>query len=210
MNQHDWPPLLLGVVLCTYWARVVRMAVKARRRPEGGANFIPGEAFGRMTRVVWIPLVMVWVAHPFCLVLLRSPPWALVPYSRNVFVGYAGAALALAALFGSMVCWKQMGRSWRMGINLAERTPLITGGPYAYVRHPIYALSALLMIASVIVLPSPLMIAMAIAHLMFLQWEARREERHLLAVHGKTYDDYRSRVGRLLPRSRASGRRRAG
>jgi len=73
-------------------------------------------------------------------------------------------------------------------------------GPYEYVRHPIYALSSLLMIASALVIPSPFMIGLALIHVTCLQWEARREEAHLIATHGKSYAEYRRRVGRFLPR----------
>ena len=32
-----------------------------------------------------------------------------------------------------------MGRSWRIGVEEGERTDLVTGGPFAIVRNPIYA-----------------------------------------------------------------------
>jgi protein-S-isoprenylcysteine O-methyltransferase Ste14 len=113
--------------------------------------------------------------------------------------------VAATALGATLVCWKKMGKSWRMGIDPAEKTGLIVTGPYAYVRHPIYALSSLLMLASVACLPTPLMIALALVHLTFLWWEARREEHHLAAVHGADYDRYRASTGRFFPRfSRAS------
>jgi protein-S-isoprenylcysteine O-methyltransferase Ste14 len=51
-----------------------------------------------------------------------------------------------------------MGKSWRMGINPNEKTQLIVSGPYAYIRHPIYAIQSLMLLASMILLPSPLML----------------------------------------------------
>ena len=36
-----------------------------------------------------------------------------------------------------------MGRSWRMGIDPAEKTSLVTRGPYRWMRHPIYRAVAL-------------------------------------------------------------------
>jgi protein-S-isoprenylcysteine O-methyltransferase Ste14 len=92
-----------------------------------------------------------------------------------------------------------MGKSWRMGIDPDEKTVLIFTGPYAYVRHPIYALSSLLMIATVMVLPTPVMIGVAVVHLLLLQWESRREEQNLSRIHGPQYDQYRARTGRFVP-----------
>ena len=87
-----------------------------------------------------------------------------------------------------------------MGIDPGERTPLIATGPFAYVRHPIYALSAVMMAATAAAVPSPLMLAAAAVHLALLLWESRREEKHLLRVHGNAYEAYRARVGRFVPR----------
>ena len=69
-------------------------------------------------------------------------------------------------------------------------------------RHPIYALSSAMMLATVVAVPSPALAAAAVAHLLLLQWESRREEHHLSRVHGPTYDDYRAAVGRFVPRIR--------
>ncbi|MET9817324.1 MULTISPECIES: hypothetical protein [unclassified Streptomyces] len=35
-----------------------------------------------------------------------------------------------------------MGASWRVGVDVGERTALITGGPFAYVRNPIFTAMA--------------------------------------------------------------------
>jgi protein-S-isoprenylcysteine O-methyltransferase Ste14 len=195
-----WPAMLLFLMVGTYWARVVRLVLKARRRGRD-VNFAPQERLGRALRVVWYPVVLLWIVHPLLNAFASSPPALLRPFFHNAVVGWTCVALAAGALAGTMVCWKRMGKSWRMGIDPHDRSaPLIVSGPYAYVRHPIYALSSLLMLASVGVLPTPLMLVLAIVHLLLLQWEARREERHLLAAHGDTYATYRQSVGRFLPR----------
>jgi protein-S-isoprenylcysteine O-methyltransferase Ste14 len=199
MSPQRWLALALGMILAIYWARVLRMAIKQRRKTGRGANFLPPEPLGLAIRIVWMPVVAAWIAHPFVSVLITAPP-PLTPLFDSIIVAFFGVALAGLALTGSMMCWKRMGKSWRMGIDPNEMTPLIVTGPYAYVRHPIYALSSLLMIASVLVIPSPLIIGLAIVHLTCLQWEARREEAHLLATHGEPYGAYRGRVGRFLPR----------
>ena len=94
-----------------------------------------------------------------------------------------------------------MGTSWRMGIDPNDKTQLIFSGPYAFVRHPIYGLSSLIMIATLAAVPSPLMILAGVVHLALLQWEARREEHYLIQLHGDEYRNYRQRTGRFFPRS---------
>ena len=46
-----------------------------------------------------------------------------------------------------------------------------------------------------------LMMFLAAVHLLFLQWEAHREERYLVSLHGSGYAHYRAQVGRFIPRS---------
>jgi len=209
MNAPRWHALILGVILAAYWSRVIRMVLKQRRRTGRDANFVPPEPLGRAIRIVWYPVVVAWVAHPVINAYKRRAPVPLEPLVRQDLIAAIGLFIAIAALAGSWICWKRMGKSWRMGIDPSESTQLIVTGPYAYVRHPIYALSSLLMIASVLALPSPLMLLLAVIHLTFLQWEARREERHLLAVSGDQYAAYCARVGRFLPRRFSSQARGA-
>lgn len=115
-------------------------------------------------------------------------------------VKWIAVVIAVAALGATFVCWKRMGTSWRMGIDPNDRTQLISSGPYAYVRHPIYGLSTLLMLMTMLVIPSPLMIAAGVIHIILLQWEARREEIYLSKAHGEEYTRYMEQTGRFFPR----------
>lgn len=190
---------VLGLIIGGYWLRVLRMARKARQKTGRAANFLPAEPVGRMLRIAWIPIVIIWIAQPFLTSLIvprRSP---VAPLAASAWLAWAMVFVAAACLWLSRICWKTMGKSWRMGIDPAERTSLVVSGPYRYVRHPIYALSQLMMISTMAAIPSPLLLAAGALHLVLLQWEARREEQHMLDVHGDAYSDYSSRVRRFLP-----------
>ena len=200
MRVYSIPALLAGIVVAVYWMRVARMAIKTRRKTGNAANFLPPELLGRILRIIWIPTVSAWIILPFAVAMRQYPPIFLRPLFVNLFIGYAAAILVAACLAASWVCWQRMGKNWRMGINPNEKTTLIVSGPYAYVRHPIYALSTLMMFATVLAAPSPAMLAAGLVHSLLLQWEARREEEYLLSVHGETYGRYRAAVGRFVPR----------
>lgn len=197
----DWPALLIGLIVAAYWGRVIRLVIKTRRKTGKAGNFFPPEPLGRLLRVVWYPTVLLWIAHP----LYSAWNPGLADPLRNLYhapiVQFAAVAVAAAAFALTLICWKRMGKSWRMGIDPNEKTQLIVSGPYAYVRHPIYALSSVMMIASAVAVPTPLMFLLAAIHLTFLQWEAHREEQHLLRVHGEVYGRYLASVGRMIPRS---------
>lgn len=191
--------LLLGLIVAGYWARVVRMARKARKTTGRAANFLPPEPVGRVLRILWVPVVIVWVAHPFVTALAAPRARIVNPLWASPWIAGPAVLAAAACFWASRICWRAMGKNWRMGIDPAERTALVVGGPFAYVRHPIYALSQAMMLASAIALPSPLMLGAALLHVLLLQWEARREEGHMLRQHGDDYSAYCARVRRFVP-----------
>jgi len=200
IHLSNLPALLVGLIVAVYWARVMRLVRKTRKKSGHGANFLPPEPLGRFLRIIWYPTVVVWIVQPLLVGLGLTLPTALRPLHANAPVMWIAAAVALFALAATWVCWKKMGASWRMGIDPNEKTRLVVTGPYARVRHPIYALSSLLMLASVAAVTTPLMLAAAAFHLIFLQWEARREEAYLLGAHGAAYADYCRATGRFMPR----------
>jgi protein-S-isoprenylcysteine O-methyltransferase Ste14 len=93
-----------------------------------------------------------------------------------------------------------MGRNWRMAVAPGEETELVTSGPFARVRHPIYALSILLMLCTLVVVPTLPLLAMAVVHVGLMVVKARNEERFLERLHGAAYADYCRRTGRFVPR----------
>jgi protein-S-isoprenylcysteine O-methyltransferase Ste14 len=194
------PVPLVGILVGAYWLRVLHLARKTRRSAGHGANVIPPDQVGQITRAVWFPVVVLWIALPLSAPFISNPPAVLRPLIVSWPLAWLGVILAIVSFSLTLICWKQMGKSWRMGVDPAETTPLIVTGPFARVRHPIYALSSVLMLATVAVVPSPLMMLVAAVHLLLLQLEARREEKHLLKRHGPTYREYCDRVGRFLPR----------
>lgn len=194
------PALLLGVILVIYWGRVLQMAARSRKRSGRSANLIPGETLGRALRLFWAPAILIWVGQPWVIALMRKPPALLSPLYFNPWIAWIAVALCTVGLAATWICWKKMGRQWRMGIDPGEKAQLILTGPYAYVRHPIYAISQAIMVASVVALPSPLMIAAGAVHLTLIQWEARREENYLLNVDRAAYEAYCLRVGRFVPK----------
>ena len=203
MHGVYWPGMAIGLIVGFYWARVIKLVLKTRRTVGRAANFVPPELLGRVLRIIWYPTVACWVALPLLTAFLHRRPSIFLPMYGQPIIAWLGVAVAFGALYGTLICWRKMGKSWRMGIDPNEKTQLIISGAYAYVRHPIYALSSLLMIASFVAVPTPVMVVVAIVHLSFLQWEARREEQYLVRLHGADYSVYLTRVGRFMPRSMA-------
>lgn len=196
----DWPALLIGLLTGAYWARVIKLVFKTRRLTGKAGNFWPAEPLGRLLRVIWYPVVILWIAFPLYKAWASPAHPFLRPIYEQSLVRFSGVAVAIVAYWFTLVCWRKMGKSWRMGIDPGERTQLVVTGPYAYVRHPIYALQALMVIASFVAVPTPVMLVVALLLSTLLSWEAIREEKYLLQTHGEPYARYLANVGRFIPR----------
>lgn len=202
-----WPPqsvpaLLIGLMLLTYWLRVMQLVRKTKKVAGHHANLIPEEKLGRLLRIIWFPVVILWIVLPLLAafgILSSFAPFTPLFYSQPL--QWIAVAIASVAYGLTWVCWARMGKSWRMGIDPNDKTELVFTGPYSYVRHPIYGLSQMLMVMSVLIVPSPIMVVLAAFHLMLMQWEVRREEVYLCALHGTGYQKYQQHVGRFFPRS---------
>jgi protein-S-isoprenylcysteine O-methyltransferase Ste14 len=111
-----------------------------------------------------------------------------------------GAVLAVLGLVATAGAQLAMGDAWRVGVDPDERTRLVTDGPFALVRNPIYAGMIPFFSGIALLVPNALTIAGAALLLVALELQTRLvEEPYLRQVHGTTYSDYAARVGRFLP-----------
>lgn len=88
---------------------------------------------------------------------------------------------------------------WAKGC-LHQNREVTTCGPYRFVRHPFYLANALID-GSIAVMSGwwLLEIALPIWWLAIYLPVMRREENYLLETFGPAYEDYRTRIGRLIP-----------
>lgn len=120
------------------------------------------------------------------------------------FVGVAfsvstvGIAAGSAWLIESAV--RTLGKQWALCARLVEDHQLITVGPYAYMRNPIYTGMLGMLIATG--LATEHWIALPIAVVIFavgMVIRVRSEEKLLHAAFGKEFEDYARRVPAVLP-----------
>jgi len=177
----------------------IRVAVQLRRTGSTGLHGLPPGAAPRE----WVAgglfiagLSMVTVALILALVGILEPVAAIDgPIGNIVGIALAGAGICLT--FGAQL---SMGDSWRVGVDPEERTELVTAGPFARVRNPIYSAMLPTILGLVLMVPSVLSIAGFLTLLVGLEMQVRLvEEPYLLRVHGDAYASYAARVGRFVP-----------
>lgn len=136
------------------------------------------------------------LSAPF-LGLAGLPPVSAVNTSA---LPVAGVILAVGGIGLTFVTQLAMGASWRIGVAEDDPTDLVTEGPFAVVRNPIFAAMAVTGTGLVLLAPNAVALAGLLLLVVALQLQVRVvEEPHLLAVHGSTYASYAQRTGRFIP-----------
>jgi len=112
----------------------------------------------------------------------------------------AGIALAAAGLALHMRARRALGVLWSSAIAVRPGQPIVTRGPYAIVRHPIYLGVLLLAAGTVLAHPSVATICIAAGLAVGVAWKIPAEERTLRAAYGEAWARYAAGVPALLPR----------
>lgn len=121
-----------------------------------------------------------------------------LPLHAGIAGQWVGVGLCVAGFGFAFWARGHLGRNWGMPMSLRQGHELVTSGPYAYVRHPIYTGLMLAMIGSALTLG---VISLAIFALCFAYFvfSARTEERMMLAQFPDAYPPYRRRTRMLIP-----------
>jgi protein-S-isoprenylcysteine O-methyltransferase Ste14 len=154
----------------------------------------------RELRIVAVTLGVLYFAGALLYALLPGSVMFLsIPLSdwfRVVMVGVA----ALGVLLVSWGYWA-LGKNWAPSVNgVRKDTVLVTGGPYAIVRHPIY-LGAFVFLAALSLVAANLFILLSTLGLLTLLYASIDEEEAILIdKFGDEYGEYMKRIPRFIPR----------
>ena len=105
----------------------------------------------------------------------------------------------LAVLFWT---WTQthLDTQWSAQLHLTQEHHLVTSGPYAYIRHPIYAGMIGWCLALVLLTANWIFLAVCGLTIAGLLWRVPREEQMMLEAFGTEYKAYMQRTGRYFPK----------
>lgn len=124
-------------------------------------------------------------------------------FSHQVPMWWGGQRIAgtlIIAVGAWIMCWSLLYfRSWRFRAKLDAGHQLATGGPYAWVRHPIYVGLNLLALGTAVWMPTVFTGLGAVLMLIGSDLRGRAEERALTTAFGARYREYCTRTRRFLP-----------
>ena len=130
----------------------------------------------------------------------RPPPPSDGPLLAGLALGLGTVGTVLIAL-----AFPWLGR--HIGV-FPEARGLVTGGPYRYLRHPIYTGYLLGAMGGTLLTVSVQSVLVYVAYYLLVAWRASFEERALEAVFGPAYRQYRRRAVGVAPDWLGRGRPR--
>jgi protein-S-isoprenylcysteine O-methyltransferase Ste14 len=170
----------IGIAWIIFWVGWLAAAFTAKGSVSRGRGFGP--------RGIAAVAVVVLI-RGFSGTSLAVHSWPLMIVGTVLFV--AGLALAIRARV-------IIGRNWGMPTSERAEPELVTAGPYAVVRHPIYSGILLALVGTALAI-SLIGLAIALVVGAYFVWAARIEERNLTATFPSTYPAYMARTKMLIP-----------
>jgi protein-S-isoprenylcysteine O-methyltransferase Ste14 len=129
--------------------------------------------------------------------LLGALERRFIPGTETTYWSFA--ALTAAGLLFTVWARVHLGRNWSGTITVKEEHALITSGPYAVVRHPIYTGLLTALLASALAVGNwRAMIGFVIAFAALWR-KLRLEESWMQETFGDSYVAYKARVRALIP-----------
>src|ERR1700722_17715221 len=174
------------IVFLVYW-QIKAFNTKTTQRLEPVAS--------RLLRVL---IFLIAIA---LLSIQRIPlPWIYVQlWPNSLLTSWLGAAITIAGLLFAVWARAYLGSNWSRSVTIKQGHELITTGPYAVVRHPIYTgiLTGFLGMAIAIsqVRGFIVLVLIFVAFLIKL----RMEEQWMRSQFGETYATYARQTAALVP-----------
>ncbi len=154
---------------------------------------------------LWTQVALMVVALAICVPFfyyLWIPLFALPGLTAGI-LKIAGLILYVLGL--AVVLWarRTLGKNWGIStsaqVKLLTEHELVQGGPYAYVRHPMYSGWWVCMLGLVSLYPVWAVFLLFVFSLISFFNRARREEAALAARFGEAWIAYKQRTKRLIP-----------
>jgi protein-S-isoprenylcysteine O-methyltransferase Ste14 len=175
--------LAMWLALSFYWS------FEARNRSEARSS----ESFGsRQFHLALITAGQLLVLFPIPGLRARFLPVAPA-------FGAIGVALAASGLLLAVVARRALGRNWSGEVTTKVDHTLVTTGPYALVRHPIYSSVALLYGGTALASGEVhALVGLALVTIAYAR-KIPMEEKVLSAEFGPAWTDYRNRTKSIIP-----------
>jgi len=151
--------------------------------------------------VLLIRVIGFFALMTFLVMYLLGAKWIdAFSFPLPAWLRWMGFALGvLSVLFWT---WTQvtLDTEWSAQLQLTKEHHLITTGPYARIRHPLYAGMFGWAVALSLLTANWIFVAVCLLSMLGLKWRVPKEEQMMIEAFGDEYRDYMKRTGRYFPR----------
>jgi protein-S-isoprenylcysteine O-methyltransferase Ste14 len=188
MPVYHWIIAALWLVLIVTWA----VAAAGAKRSIGGPRW-RRQVGGRLA-----VLILVLLSLRFAIVRRALRGARAYAVNHSLLLGALG--VVVCALGIGLALWARvhLGRNWGMPMTRKENPELVTSGPYALARHPIYGGVMLAMLGSALAQSFFWLLPLVLFSLYFI-YSARREETLMSEQFPQAYSAYRRRTKMFIP-----------
>ena len=183
---YEWFFPAVWVIFLLYW-QIKAVNTKSTQRLEPASS--------RLLRVFIFLIAIV------LLMTTRIPlPWLYLQlWPTGLWPFWLGAIVMIAGLLFAVWARQHLGSNWSRSVTIKQSHDLITTGPYAVVRHPIYTGILAGFLGSAIAL-SQVRGFIAFTLIFLALWmKFRMEEQWMRAQFGETYANYARHTAALVP-----------
>jgi protein-S-isoprenylcysteine O-methyltransferase Ste14 len=194
--QEIYFRLIFAVVLVA----VFSISASFRRRARVTGGVIQRQEEGVLVLVLRMSLALPLLISLLLFIFLPNAlAWSRIPVPAWLRV----VAAILAMLCVPMIWWvfRSIGENISETVLIKRTHRLVMHGPYRWVRHPLYAVSLMLLLAFAILASSWFLGAYwLLALIVFRVLVIPSEEKNLIEAFGEAYLAYQKRTGVLLPK----------
>lgn len=193
MTLEFLPTLVLAVVMLCWFAFGAIFVLRKQPPSAPDVKRDRSSIIGFALQALSYGMVLGARLEPFTLIISGSEPLAIIASIVAVLMAVSSVSLIMAAV-------KTLGREWSVTARLVEGHRLATGGPYAYVRHPIYTGMLGMLLATGIAVSDWIVIIVALV-VFFIGTiiRVRSEEKLLSGAFGPEFDVYSQTVRAIIP-----------
>lgn len=195
MNARALLALLLQVgflVAAFGW----RTMIHRRRTGDSGLRWQRHDRIARVSGVLFVAAILIGTLGVTLAAFEVTALWGPLD-GTGAFV----SGIALFSFGAVLTLWAQtaMGSSWRIGVDPTERTALVTGGLFGWVRNPIFTAMVTAAVGLAMLAPAILTAASILALVVAVQVQVRWVEEPHLSHAMPGWLDYARQVGRFVP-----------
>jgi protein-S-isoprenylcysteine O-methyltransferase Ste14 len=184
---------LIGLILAFGWRTLTQYRATGSTGYRGYSGR-PG-SLPWWGRVLFVGALILAPAAP--ILALTGTTRALLFHPAAALVGLT---ISVAGIAITVVAQRDMGTSWRIGVDPAEHTALVTNGLFARIRNPIFTGMLAVTAGLTAMVPTAVSLLALACLTAAVQIQVRAvEEPYLLTTHGPAYRTYAAGTGRFLP-----------